>query len=69
MCILYLRSEGPVVVTPCMSLPISVTTAGELLTDLNVICDLKFGQLTNLSHLVFREIQISNVETAMVLMC
>ena len=69
MCILYLRSGGPVVVILCMSLPNSVTTAGELLKDLNIICDLKFGQPTNLSHMVLQEIQISNIETAVVLLC
>ena len=34
--ILYLWHEGTILVTPCISLPISSTTAGELLKSLTI---------------------------------
>ena len=36
MYILYLRHKGAILVTPCMSLPISTTTAYELLKNLKL---------------------------------
>ena len=41
MHILYLKREGAILVTPHMSLPISTTTAGELLRSLTLHNDIK----------------------------
>ena len=39
--ILYLKHDGAILMTPCMSLPVSTTTAGELLKSVTFYNDIK----------------------------